>query len=198
MKKYRCTFLLAIAFSMPLTGMAGAASVHSAAGVVPPLPSTSKAPREDPATATPSNTGPARLGVPTSKPPLPGRSVAKSSSPNRSATPPATNPPASRPSTPSQAAPTSILADFDTILSQKVTIDVVDMRFEDLLQKLTPGGWRLRTQNIEPATLDQRVDLTAQASRGDVLHELLAQSKLTAKPFEGFDVPLLLITSRSS
>lgn len=187
MKPTHRAILLAAAFSAPMAALAQSASVHSAAGVLP----------GDVSTPIPENAVARSIVSPTTPPPLPGANKKPAPMPvadNRSAT--TTAPKASG----GAGAPrhvASAVTSFDDVLAEEVTIDVVDMRLGDLLDQIAPPNWRVRTQNIDPATLDQRVDLTAQTTRGDVLHELLAQANLTAKPFEGFDTPLLLITRRS-
>lgn len=216
MRKNHLPILLVAALSVSF-GSAHAASVHSAAGVVPPLPNPQTSQTPDTNRSYTGATTLASLSAPTTPPPLPPTAASQSAEPvstsdsdvsfasERSPAPPrATDvahvqatPPvqAAAPTQPATPAPVFI-SDFDKALTQTVTIDVVDMRLEDLLQQLVPTGWRMRVQNVPPATLDQRVDLTAQATRGDVLHELLGQSSLTIKPFDGFDVPLMLITTR--
>lgn len=199
MSKQHLSLFLAAAIAVPLAGTVHAASIHSAAGVVPPLPKTSSyspsASQHTPGTNT------VRLAAPSTPPPLPPAASAGGSWPAPTTvtsaaptgqphqTPAATSPAASTPTT------RAVATKLETALGQEVTIDVVDMRFEDLLEQLKPAGWRMRMQNVAPATLNQRVDLTAQATRGDVLHELLGQANLTIKPFDGFDIPLLLITN---
>lgn len=177
--------------------MAQTASVHSAAGVLPPLPQGSQS-------STPPHDAPMRPARPmtlavreaaTTPPPLPeggrGAATPTAASPEL----PAYNTASPTPPSPASSAPATHL-DFASALAEDVTIDVVDMRYGELLEKLNPAGWRMRTQNVEAATLDQRVDLTAQTTRGEVLRQLLARSGLTLKPFDKFDEPLLLITSR--
>jgi hypothetical protein len=85
--------------------------------------------------------------------------------------------------------------DFDDAMTSDVTIDVVDMKLEDLLRQLAPTGWRVRFQNVDTSLLQQRTDMTAQSTRGNVLYEILAKTELTLQPFDGFAEPLLLITS---
>lgn len=205
MRKHHRTMIIAAALLAPFAGAASAASVHSAAGVLPPLPQAADT-RTSPARQVAATAPPlaSRFTAPTSPPPLPGSQARSNTAQSIAAVTTSSAGAAPRPSVQRQTtstpppAPTAAARKFDAFdvaLKQSVTIDVMDMRFEDLLEKLTPNGWRMRAQNIDPATLDQRVDLTAQATRGEVLHELLAQSNLTAKPFSGFDVPLLIITN---
>lgn len=200
MKKSHIPMFFVAALAAPFAGSAYAASVHSAAGVVPPLPGTHSSEIDwNRGSRRPTESA---LTTPSTPPPLPR--TAMQPAPNASPTMAALNHPAKMPkhtAAPRQEAqPTpqkrNIGTGFDDVLAQTVTIDVVDMRLEDLLEQLAPNGWRLRVQNVDQAILDQRVDLTAQSSRGAVLHELLGQSSLTIKPFDGFDVPLLLITIR--
>lgn len=99
--------------------------------------------------------------------------------------------PSNTPASPSSAGPVS----FDKALASDVNIDVVDMRFEEVIEKLVPNGWRVRFQHVDRAILDKRVDMTANASLKDVLYELLSQADLAVRPFDGFDHPLLLVTS---
>lgn len=203
MKQSHQAIMLAVALSVPMLASAQGVGVHSAAGVLPG-DVTSRTQASPPNYGNPDAFSVASTtATPTTPPPLPGASraaptpntgsvpsvpAAQQTAPKRSPTPAA--------SSTSPRRVVSAIASFDDVLSEEVTIDVVDMQFSDLLDSLSPSGWRVRTQNIDPATLAQRVDLTAQATRGEVLYELLAQANLTAKPFEGFDTPLLLITRR--
>lgn len=190
MKRIHRQFLLSLALIAPsITNVALAVEVHSAAGVVPPLPrtSSSQAPAEPRVNmlATQRN----NVSAPSTPPPLPR------SNSQRLQQPIATTAAAAPPSAEiAQANSRPTVAKFDAALKESVTIDVVNMRFEDLLQQLKPYGWRMRFQNIEPSILDTRVDLTAEASRQVVLHRLLSQAGLSIEPFESFDVPLMLIT----
>jgi hypothetical protein len=84
---------------------------------------------------------------------------------------------------------------FKMSLDDEVTIDVVNMALTDLMEQLTPQGWRLRFQHVDESIKNQRVDLTAYSTRGEVMHNLLAQTGLTVEPFEAFQTPLLLVTS---
>lgn len=204
MKQSHQAIMLAVALSVPMLASAQGVGVHSAAGVLPGDVPT------QPANTSPRNyANPDAFSVasttttPTTPPPLPGvsRAAPTPSTGSAPSAPAARQTAAKRNPTPATGSTSprpavSAIASFDDVLSEKVTIDVVDMPFSDLLDSLSPSGWRVRTQNIDPATLAQRVDLTAQATRGEVLYELLAQANLTAKPFEGFDTPLLLITRR--
>lgn len=85
---------------------------------------------------------------------------------------------------------------FEEALEEGVTIDVVDMSLGDFLEALTPNGWRLRLQHVSETTKQMRIDFTAQGvSRREVLYGILGDANLSIQPFDGFDTPLLLITS---
>lgn len=85
---------------------------------------------------------------------------------------------------------------FEDALNEGVTIDVVDMALGDFLEALTPRGWRLRLQHVSDTTKQMRIDFTAQGvSRREVLYGILGDANLSIQPFDGFDTPLLLITS---
>ncbi|CAM3858996.1 hypothetical protein VRRI112168_03555 [Vreelandella rituensis] len=89
--------------------------------------------------------------------------------------------------------------DFALAMADPVTIDVVDMALQDILENLAPQGWRVRFQRISESTLAERTDLTAtNLSRGDVMHELLSQSGLTLKPFPDFNQPLMIISQKGA
>ena len=85
---------------------------------------------------------------------------------------------------------------FEDALSEEVTIDVLDMALEEFLTALTPYGWRLRFQHVSDSVREMRIDLTAQGlTRREVLYGVLADANLTLQPFDGFETPLMLITS---
>lgn len=102
--------------------------------------------------------------------------------------------PAAAPAAPVRTAP-KIERDFLAATSDDVTIDVIDMPLEEVLTTLAPAGWRLRFQRVGDEVLASSTDLTAtNATRGEVLHELLSRAGLAAEPFPEFDVPLLIVS----
>jgi len=160
-------------------------SVHSAAGVVPNTTSS--------ATTTPVTQRHFTASSQRSAPPLPGmrqQAPTQSSSAQR-ATPGAVTHPSSQP----QQTRFPRLLSFEEALAETVTIDVMDMALHELMEQLTPHGWRLRFQHVDQDIKTQRVDLTAYSTRGEVMYDLLSQAGLSAEPFEAFQTPLLLVTS---
>lgn len=180
---------LAFTFSAALLSLplyASGQAVHSAAGA---LPNTSAPPTQEPRQFSSSNERRA-------PPPLPEAGANKPVSHAGSGTfgekrqaDPSGSPAAH--SAPARPA----FVTFKDSLDEKVTIDVMDMALTDLFEQLAPPGWRLRFQHVDDATKEKRVDLTANSTRGDVMHELLSRAGLSVEPFESFDTPLILVTS---
>ena len=169
-----------------------AQSVHSAAGV---LPSQKSTPTAQAATyAMPAAQRSFQREETRSAPPLP--SAGASSIGPQSGT--AGRSPAGASTRSVSAADTRVLAtpSFEDALAEDVTIDVVDMALEDFIQELAPHGWRVRFQHVSQSVKQKRVDYTGQeVTRRDVLYSLLGDAGLSLQPFDGFDTPLLLITS---
>lgn len=188
--------LSAMLLSPPLYAVAQ--PVHSAAGVLPhQVPA---APVQQPRQFAPIQ----NQRMP---PPLPGASHSTS---QQNAAPVASSsvgtPPANADMVPATAstapvatetatAPIQGMISFRDALQEEVTIDIVDMALVDLMEQLAPTGWRLRFQHVDDAIKNKRVDLTAFATRGAVMHQILAEAGLTVEPFEAFQTPLMLITS---
>lgn len=183
MKKHPLSILVAVAMATPAVAVASSVKVHSAAGILPGQAATVT--QED-------NTRTLITASTTEPPPLPGHDAAANTTP---ATDYAASQPTHSDTPPVKPEPVPFVT-FDKAMDQSVTIDVVDIKLEDLLDDLSPAGWRVRIQDVAPSVLAQRVDLTAVSTRREVLHKLLAQANLTLKPFEGLDTPLILITSR--
>lgn len=98
-------------------------------------------------------------------------------------------------STPSQPV---INHSFDDVMAESVTVDVQDMRWEDIVTNIMPSGWRVRFQRVGDSILEQRADITiTNASREEVLHALLSRAGLSLEPFPEFDVPLLIVSKQN-
>lgn len=176
---------ISIAIGVLLTGVSSlsfAQAVHSAAGVLPG-DRVSATPYVAPTSSVRSFSSDRQR----SAPPLPAATT------QGAHVSPASSLPAAQPS-PRFSAPTTL--SFEDALEEGVTIDVVDMALSDFLEALTPHGWRMRFQHVSDSVKEMRIDFTAQGvSRRDVLHDILGDAQLTVQPFDGFDTPLLLITS---
>lgn len=180
---------ISIAIGVLLTGASSlsfAQAVHSAAGALPGdrVSATSYV-------APTSNVRSFSSDRQRSAPPLPTAAT------QGARVSPANSLPAAQPSpqpSPRFSAPPTL--SFEDALEEGVTIDVVDMALSDFLEALTPSGWRMRFQHVSDSVKEMRIDFTAQGvSRRDVLHDILGDAQLTVQPFDGFDTPLLLITS---
>jgi|AXCI01.1.fsa_nt_gi hypothetical protein len=92
----------------------------------------------------------------------------------------------------------SVNRDLAAVMAESVTIDVQDMRWEEIITSIMPNGWRTRFQRVGDSILEQRADVTiTNASRQEVLHNLLSRAGLAMEPFPEFDVPLLIISKQN-
>lgn len=88
--------------------------------------------------------------------------------------------------------------DLNAVMNESVTIDVQDMRWEDIVTNIMPAGWRVRFQRVGETVLEQRADITiTNASRREVLHALLSRAGLAFEPFPEFDQPLLIVSKQN-
>ncbi len=127
-------------------------------------------------------------------PPLPTANVTNNNVAGRESLPTA----ATAGAVPSQPPMASINRDLADVMAESVTIDVQDMRWEEIITSIMPNGWRTRFQRVGDSILEQRADVTiTNASRQEVLHNLLSRAGLAMEPFPEFDVPLLIISKQN-
>lgn len=86
---------------------------------------------------------------------------------------------------------------LEEALNRPANIDVTSMIYGDLVEQLTPNGWKIEFRGVPQTRLLQRVDLTLTGTRGQALRLLLDAQGLAPHFFEtGFERPLIVISAQ--
>lgn len=86
---------------------------------------------------------------------------------------------------------------LEDALNRPANIDVTSMVYGDLIEQLTPAGWKIEFRGVPQTRLLQRVDLTLAGTRGQALRLLLDAQGLAPHFFEtGFNQPLIVISAQ--